>query len=267
MKFKNKVIIGTSGYNYYDWKGNFYPKDIKSSDMLKYYTGKFNGVEINSSFYKLHTNRFYSNLNSKSPDNFTFIIKLFRELTHRRKDIDETLPKVLNSIKPILEAGKFGGFLAQFPPSFTFSEDNLEYIIKIKSKTPQAPIFVEFRHPSWCKEETYSALKKHEIGYVCVDGPDLPHLMPKQNIVTSREGYIRFHGRNKEAWQKPPVGKKYDYLYSKKELKEYVPIVHNMLSETKRVFIFFNNGYHGHAPVNALQLMELLKETYEDSGN
>lgn len=267
MEYRNKIIIGTSGYNYYDWKGKFYPEDIKSANMLSFYATRFNGVEINSSFYKLHTNRFYSNLNSKSPEDFVFIIKLFRELTHRRKEVDETLPKVLNSIKPIVETGKFGGFLAQFPPSFTFSPDNLEYITRIKSKALETPIFVEFRHPSWCNEKTYSTLKKYEIGYVCVDGPDLPYLMPKQDIVTSSEGYIRFHGRNREAWQKPPAGKKYDYLYSEKELREYVPIVRRMLSEAERVFIFFNNGYHGYAPANALQLAEMLKENHEDSGN
>jgi len=258
VPISEKIVVGTSGYSYYDWKCVFYPADIKSSEMLAFYCTKFNGLEINSSFYRLHTYRFYKNLDEKTPDYFQFIVKIFRDITHKRREIDEALRKSKQAVEPLIAKGKFGGFLAQFPPSFSFSQINLDYIKNVKEALVDLPLFIEFRNPSWCREETYISFQKNDISYVCVDGPKLPELMPRQDIVTTKFAYVRFHGRDKEAWMKPPMGKKYNYNYSYEELIECKDKIEKMLDKCNKIFIFFNNGINGYAPKNALQLMEML---------
>ena len=113
-KCNMNVKIGTSGYSYDDWRGSFYPQTIKSAQMLEYYCQHFNTVELNVTYYtipKVHT---FEKLVAKTPDDFEFIIKTHQETTHRRKENAISVTNLLESVKPVIEANKFHGFLAQF---------------------------------------------------------------------------------------------------------------------------------------------------------
>jgi uncharacterized protein YecE (DUF72 family) len=102
-------------------------------------------------------------------------------------------------------------------------------------------------------------LEKKEIGFCVVDEPKLSQLMPYHPRATSDIGYFRFHGRNPN-WFNVPVKVRYDYLYSEKELKEFVPGIKDISKKTGKTLIFFNNCYSGSAAKNAVQMAKLLIE-------
>ena len=107
------IKIGTSSYSYDDWLGSFYPETIKKSQMLEYYCQFFDTVELNVTYYTIPSARTFERLVAKTPDNFEFIIKTNNETTHRRKENESAVNTLLESVKPVIEAKKFHGFLAQ----------------------------------------------------------------------------------------------------------------------------------------------------------
>ena len=121
------------------------------------------------------------------------------------------------------------------------------------------PLTIEFRNKSWLKKSTLQFLKDHRMGYCVVDEPTLPQLMPFYPATTSKIGYFRFHGRN-PRWFKVPASVRYDYLYSEKELKEFISPVKMIASKTDKVFIFFNNCHAGSAARNATMFIRMIKE-------
>ena len=130
MAKQAEIVIGTSGYSFDDWQTVFYPPDLPKGKRLDYYKEFFNAVEINSTYYRiLHPAVFY-NIAKKVRDGFEFIIKTHQSFTHDRKDIASKTEEFIESIKPVVESGKFYGYLAQFPFSFKYSQPNLDYILR-----------------------------------------------------------------------------------------------------------------------------------------
>ena len=123
---------------------------------------------------------------------------------------------------------------------------------------------MEFRHASWTRVSAiYDFLTSLEIGYVNVDGPPLTNLLQPQNVTTTDTGYVRFHGRNTDTWWNTDKGDRYDYDYSMAQLSQWKTDVNDMLDPVEKVYLFFNNCYHGQAAQNALQMQSLFAE---DSG-
>ena len=107
---------------------------------------------------------------------------------------------------PLLTAGKLSGVLAQFPYAFRRTRENEKFLVELKERLPKAPLFVEFRHDSWVRDDLFPWLEDQGLGYVSVDEPDLPGLVPPIARVTGPLGYVRLHGRNKTNWWQPDGG-------------------------------------------------------------
>lgn len=255
-----KYLIGTSGFSYDDWKGNFYPESIKKSDMLTFYAGKFNCIEINVTYYTIPPASSFEKMLMKTPAGFEFIVKVSQETTHKRDANEKSLQQLAEALKPLKEQNRLSGLLAQFPYSFANTEKNRAYLAKTRAYVDEVPLFVEFRNESWNKEAIYGFLKINNISYVNVDEPDLKGLLPAQNIVTTDTGYIRFHGRNKKDWWEGKGSARYTYEYSNDELQEWLIRVSDILKKSYKSYIFFNNHPKGNAPKNALAFEQMLQQ-------
>lgn len=109
-----------------------------------------------------------------------------------------------------------------------------------------------FRH------SIFNHLKDNELGYVCVDEPQIGQMVPPIATATTDTGYIRLHGRNERTWWNRDAGDRYDYLYTEAELEEWVEKIRKLIEKTKDIYVFFNNCHAGQAPKNAKQLRMML---------
>lgn len=254
-----EIKIGTSGYSFEDWRGTFYPDDIEKGKMFDHYLKYFPTVEINSTYYRIPHPAVMANIEKRSPDGYEFIVKAPQAVTHKRREIEDAVAEYRECLKPIEEAGKLKGVLAQYPYSFKYSQDNLEYLKYIKELMEPHPVYVEFRHDSWVNRSMYNYFRKNKIGYVAVDEPPLRGLLKPDLFSTTDTAYIRLHGRNAEQWwDGGPL--RYDYDYSSEELDEWKDKIRKLegKGKTKRMYVFFNNCHLGQAVKNAREMMKML---------
>ncbi|MBO8161033.1 MAG: DUF72 domain-containing protein [Thermosipho sp. (in: Bacteria)] len=233
------IYIGTSGFQFDDWIGEVYPSNIRKKELLSYYWMYygFNTLEINFTYYTLPSYKSIVNILRKLPNNFYLAIKLYGKITHE-KSLSE-LDKFLENTKIVSEENRLVGYLAQFPFSFRYSRENIEFLEILSEKVPN--LFVEFRHISWLPFNS----DKFEI--VTIDQPRLPEFHPFI-VKAKKKLYVRLHGRNKN-WFKGNVKTRYNYNYSENEMKS----IWEKLKEFKGdMYIYFNNCYKGNALKNAL---------------
>jgi uncharacterized protein YecE (DUF72 family) len=250
--------VGTSGYSFPDWIGPFYPPGISRAAMLAYYARRFPVVEVNVTYYRLPGPRTFQQMEAKTPPGFEFVVKLQKALTHDRPRDPADARAFLEAVSPLREAGKFSGALAQFPWSFRRRPENEDYLRWLAEVYPERPLVVEFRHASWHREETYRLLKELELDFCCVDEPRLPGLFPGVVRKTGRIGYVRLHGRNAQSWWSGEGSERYNYLYSREELAEWVEKIRQLAREAPVTYVFFNNCHAGRAVHNARTMGELL---------
>jgi len=257
------VFIGCSGWSYSEsfdkggWVKVFYPED--RTKKLQYYAGFFNTAEMDATFYEKFymymTKDTFTAMTRATPDNFQFSIKVPETVTHdKRLDVSKgamaLLDEFLEKISPLKDAGKLGAVLIQLPPSFTVKEfQNTE---KFLERLPSGYDYaVEFRNPSWNTEGPWELLKHYNIAAVMTDSPETDKLQfLSEPIVTANHCFIRWHGRQ--------VKPRYNYLYSKDELKPWVDKVKQISLETAVVRGYFNNHYGARAVVNAIEFKEML---------
>lgn len=252
-----EIRIGTSGYSFKDWRGVFYPEGLPDRDMLRFYSKHFDAVEINSTYYRIPSPKTFESMARKTPEGFEFTVKAHQEITHVRGDVEGAVEAMKESIKPLVESGKFGGMLLQFPYSFKLSDENVGYLRRVRDLLGEYPLFVEFRHRSWIKARIFELLRELGMGYCCVDEPRLRGLVPPVIAATSDVGYVRFHGRNAAKWWEGNSSERYDYLYSEEELLEWKPRIEELASWTDKTYVFFNNCHAGQAAVNAQMMLKL----------
>ncbi len=279
-------------------ESGWYPAGVKSNPAkrLNYYAKNFNTLEVDSTFYAIPSEKVSYFWMVRTPHDFKFNVKAFsfftmhpvkyRSLPQSVKlkmpfvnsenailypkdfpaEAKELLVETFKSfLKPIYKANKLGYVLFQFPPWVKASESVLNYFIRLRNKFLPYNIAVELRHSSWIGENWLKRLeeifKEENIAYVCVDEPQLPWTIPPIIKVTSTWGMVvRFHGRNKQAWQLKniPVAEKYRYLYSDEELLKWAEKLKPYINEVPAVYLMFNNCYKDYAVKNALRLKELL---------
>jgi len=255
-----KILVGTSGFSYDEWKYNFYPARLPNSDFLSFYSREFNVVELNFSYYRIPELSQCRRMVEKSEHRVEFVIKAFRELTHEITDqsIPEILPRFKDPLAPFWEDNRLGAILLQFPQSFHYNPESRIYLESLIRGFSPLPVCVEFRHREWLRDSVYVTLKEMKAGFVCVDEPPLKGLLPPVVLATSNIGYIRFHGRNRSKWYSGDSKERYDYLYSEDELKEWLPKIHKLSEQTEKIFIFFNNHRKGQAITNARMMIGLI---------
>ncbi|MCP9749372.1 DUF72 domain-containing protein [Ferruginibacter sp. HRS2-29] len=181
--------IGCSGFAYKDWQGLFYPYDLVQADWLPYYARFFDTVELNVSFYKFPTARFLKNLYNKVPEDFSFILKAPREITHTRQfvEVNQQLEQLYAAAGEGL-SDKLKGILFQLPPSYDYTEERLDMILD--NMDTGFTNILEFRHRSWWNKRVIASLKQRSVTFCGVSFPGLPDDV----VVSNAVAYYRFHG-------------------------------------------------------------------------
>jgi uncharacterized protein YecE (DUF72 family) len=256
------LYVGTSGYSYDDWEGPFYPAGLRKGDRLPFYAKHFGATEVNSTFYRILPPSAMAGMARKVPGQFRFAVKANRMITH---DIGPQTGKALEdfraSLEPLLQTGKLGCVLAQFPYSFHNTAASRRHLTEIADRMSDLPTVVEFRNREWLAEPVLEFLRERRLGFACVDQPQLEGLIPPLVVATSDIGYVRFHGRNAAKWwQHEQAYERYDYLYTEAQLREWLPKVQELAAKTRETYLFFNNHYMAQAVVNAQQLLGLLQQ-------
>lgn len=264
-----KLFVGTSGYDYPEWKGVFYPEKLARKDFLSYYATRFNALELNNTFYSMPTAERMEGFVARSEGKVHFSVKANRLLTHEiGQDWKLAAETFKDSVKSMNEKGLLSAVLFQFPQSFHYIPDNRFYLSHLVEDFQGYPVVIEFRHREWLRDSVFEGLSQRNVSVAFCDMPNLKALPAVQfkdsfySKIAGPQAYIRLHGRNADAWyvndSSPNGSSRYDYDYSDEELLEFVPIIHMIQNASKNCQIFFNNHPKGSGALNGLKLMEML---------
>ena len=258
-----EIRFGPAGWDYPDWAGKVYPRPKPTGfDPLRYLAGYFDTIEINSTFYRPASAQVARGWTERvaGHDRFRFAAKLWRRFTHERDTAwtAEEMDSVRAGFDPLVDAGRLGAVLLQFPWSFRNTEPNREWLRDLTRSLRAYPLVVEVRHISWNEPEFYAELAAGRIGIVNLDQPMFRNSLPPSARATSSVGYIRVHGRNYKDWFRKTAGRdeRYDYLYSRAELKPWAERTRSLAQEpgVTDVYVVNNNHFAGQAVANALML-------------
>jgi uncharacterized protein YecE (DUF72 family) len=258
------VRVGTSGWSYPDWEGRFYPLEKPVGfDELTYHSRFFDGVEVNSSFYRPPTARMVASWLRRTRPEFEFTFKLHQRFTHERDRpwTPAEVEEYLGGVEPAREAGRLGAVLVQFPWSFRADDGGYRHLEAIRRDFGRLPLVVEVRHATWASDRAVKFLKDSGLGFAAIDQPASRSGLAPMTLVTSPIGYVRLHGRNREAWFSKEADRddRYNYLYREDELEEWIERIHEIARASEKTYVFTNNHYRGQAPANALQLLAKLQ--------
>jgi uncharacterized protein YecE (DUF72 family) len=251
--------IGTSGYDYPEWEGVFYPKGIGRKEYLGAYSQAFGSVELNFSYYGMPRAESIRRLLGQTRKPIDFSIKANKALTHEIAPAtwSDSVAEFSRGIEPLGEAGRLCAVLLEFPYSFHYRDEERRYLDKVLKALSAFPLVVEFRGADWFNARVIDGLKARNVGLCSVDLPRLEGLPPLSDLVTSDLAYVRFHGRNGAAWWSGDAGSRYEYLYSRDALSAWLPRLEAMSTQAKKLRVYFNNHRRGDAPANAKELAAL----------
>lgn len=253
------LYIGTAGWAYPHWNGIVFPRAHPvGQHPLEVLSRTFGAVEINSSFYqplKPEVVKLWIKKVQAHPS-FRFTAKLNQRFTHARMLDDNEVKAFKDGLKPLLQSGKLGAVLMQFPWSFRFTAENREFLIRLRRTFAEYPLVAEMRHNSWMAEEGVGTFLDYRIGFCNIDQPEYTRAMPPTSFLTSGVGYVRLHGRNPD--NALGGGKQHDYLYPESELAEWAQRIRHIARFADATFVIFNNDAHAKSVVNALQMQNIL---------
>jgi uncharacterized protein YecE (DUF72 family) len=258
------IRVGPAGWKYKDWDGIVYPKPKpRGFDELAYLSGYFDAIEINTSYYgppRAQAARKWVE-SVASNHTFKFSAKLFHSFTHERKPALNDEKEFKDGLAPMVEVGRLGALLIQFPWSFKSSPENREYLIALQRRFSEYPLVVEIRHASWVTEEMLDLLGELGVGICNIDQPLFRRSVKPSAYVTSGVGYVRLHGRNYMNWfsKKADVRERYDHLYSLDEIDPWVSRVKEIAEDARDTYVVTNNHYLGKAVVNAVEIASILR--------
>ena len=292
-----EILIGTSGYDYPEWRGVFYPAGLKRADFLPYYATQFNALELNSSFYNMPTAERLLSFWERSGGALKFSVKANRLLTHEiGRDWQSAAQDFRAALNPLAQNESLASALFQFPQSFHYTDQNRMYLSALLAQFRGLPVVVEFRHAEWIRPSVFDGLFERGASLAFCDLPELKNL-PNKNFLQAQEGglpfagkiaYIRLHGRNASAWYAKENGAqekeclqdhdslpglpaspkstahdrngsaRYRYDYSDDELSEFAPLIQQAASQGRQVQVFFNNHPDGSGAKNARRMREMV---------
>lgn len=263
-----RVRIGTAGWDYKDWWGPVYPKPKpRGFDPLVFLARYFDTIEVNNTFYRPLSAKVADQWAERTRDlaDFRFTAKLWRRFTHERKEAwtRDEVQQVREGFAPLLQSGRLGAVLIQFPWSFRNDEKEREWLGDLVKAFAALPLVLEVRHASWNVPEFYEWLVERSVGFVNVDQPLFKNSIAPSARTTSPVGYVRVHGRNYQDWFRKQAGRdeRYDYLYSPEELKPWAERVKTLAGSqrAKEVYVVTNNHFAGKAAANAVMLRSMIE--------
>jgi uncharacterized protein YecE (DUF72 family) len=219
-----RIHVGTSGYNYPEWRGSFYPPDIKAKDMFAFYAARFKAVEINYTFYRVPTAKTTAAWLAQAPAGFRYILKAPRRITHDKRlgpESAETLGYFCDNARVL--GRHLGPLLFQLPPTFRCDVPRLEaFLARLPADVLSA---FEFRHDSWLTGEVYDVLRARGAALCIADFGD--RTTPLE--VTARHGYFRLR----------------DEGYVGADLDRWVGTIAERAAEWDDAFVFFKHEDEG----------------------
>lgn len=270
-------------------ESGWYPPSADTPEKrLAYYAERFPLVEVDATYYSPPAEQTAALWAARTPPGFTFNVKAFSLLTGHptkvsavykdlrpetdKKNIypgdlppeayEQVWERFLSALRPLVDAGKLGALLFQFPPWFTIRRSNKQYLLEVERRVRPLRAVYEFRHSSWFEgsnvDETLSFLREHHLPFVCVDMPQgHKSSVPPVLAATADLAVVRFHGHS-DKWTSKDIHEKFGYLYSERELKQWAPKLRKLAAETEQLHVLTNNCYRDYAQRNASQLIELL---------
>ena len=229
-----KLHVGTSGYSYKEWKGNFYPEDLPAKEMLSFYSRRLPAVEINNTFYRLPQPAMIENWKAQVPPPFRFSIKATQRITHIKR-----LNNVADETKYLLETAalleeRLGVVLFQLPPNMKKDAERLKRFLDLLPANTRAAF--EFRHESWFDDETLTSLGAKDCALVASDTDDKPL---NEIMRTATWGYLRLRRT----------------AYNQNDLFDWMKRVQDQ--KWKEGFVFFKHEDEGTGPKLAAQFLKL----------
>jgi len=229
--------VGTSGYSYKEWKGNFYPESLPQQDMLRYYGERLPCVEINNTFYRMPRTNVLETWRDSVPDNFRFVVKASQRITHRKrlKEAEEPTAYLMERVQALDE--KLGALLFQLPPHLRKDLPRLEAFLTLIPEGVRAAF--EFRHASWFDDDVFECLTVSGAALCVADAESegIPNAM--ELPATGAWGYFRL--------RKPS--------YSDAELGHWLARMHELRVDD--CFVFFKHEADGAGPRMAERFLEL----------
>jgi uncharacterized protein YecE (DUF72 family) len=231
-----RVRVGTSGYNYPEWKGSFYPADLPATRMLDYYAGRFSVVEINATFYRMPTPKTLSAWAAATPATFVFALKAPQRITHvqRLRDVDDSVRYFCETARTL--GPKLGPLLFQLPPNFVKDLGRLADLLALLP--PDLQYAFEFRHLSWLADDVYERLRRRNAALCIADtGAGTTPL-----VTTADFGYLRLR----------------DEGYGDDDLRRWAATVRGLAGLWRQAYVFFKHEESGIGPAFAQRLDALL---------
>ena len=245
------IHIGTMGWSYGFWRGNFYPKALSSKNFLEYYSRKFNTVEVNNTFYRIPSKQTVEEWKSQTPEGFLFSLKFPQIITHIKmlKNCSKEVEVFLNHISSLKE--KLGILLLQFSHNFGLNKIALLYDF-LKSLPKNYRIAVEVRNPKLLNEKLYSILRETGTALVWVDSPSMPEIRE----VTSKFVYIRWEGNREQV--KGTLGKNEASITPK--IKTWIERIKPLLKQKTEVYGYFSKHFSGHPPSDVRTMIKMIDQ-------
>jgi uncharacterized protein YecE (DUF72 family) len=240
------VRVGCSGWQYDSWRGKLYPDGLAKGRWLERYAQVFDTVEVNSTFYRLASSDAVARWIRETPPDFVFAAKASRYMTHVRRlqNLGEGIGRYYEGIEPLVESGKLGPIVWQFPANFKRDDDRLGRSLPL---LPPGRHCFEFRDESWFAEPVYKMLRAHGAALVIGDHPRWPF---QAHELTADWTLVRLHHGHR--------GRRGNY--SEAELDEWAGRIADWRRRAE-VLVYFNNDWEGFAVDNALSLMRRLRLT------
>ena len=233
------IWIGTSGYNYPEWKGTFYPPTIPASKMLPYYAERFPTVEINYTFYRTPTEQILDGWNKATPERFKLTLKAPKRITHdaRLRDCADRVRQFFETASTL--GPKLGALLFQLPPNL--KKDMALFDAFLDACPPRVCAAFEFRHVSWLDDEIYARLRARNLALCVADSETLSTPV----TMTADYGYFRLR----------------DEGYTAADIERWARVIQDATAGSKEVFVYFKHEESGKGPEFARRLMELIGPT------
>jgi uncharacterized protein YecE (DUF72 family) len=227
--------IGTSGFQYSEWKGNFYPEDLPTAKMLPFYAGRFSTTEINYTFHRIPAVKTIENWKAQTPEKFRFALKAPQKITHwsKLRDCSDTLEYFCKVVTGLGE--RLGPVLFQLPPTFKKDVDVLSSFLR---EFPDMRGAFEFRHESWFDDEIFELLNSRNIALCIADTETL--VTPR--TITADYGYLRLRREDYEA----------------SDVERWADFVRDQKPSWNDAFVCFKHEESGIGPKLARQMIELL---------